>query len=155
MEKQLIQLPAPEVELVYKTKVKPSDRIKLNHSIDTYNFLLQTWDKNKLELQEQFKVILMNRRDRVLGLYELSTGGVTETIADPKLIFVAALKANATAIIVAHNHPSGEPYPSVADKNLTNKITHAGKLLDITVLDHIIVTKCSFYSFTEEKLHVC
>jgi DNA repair protein RadC len=152
MEKQLGQLNAPEVELVYKTKVKPSDRVQLSGSFDTYNFLLQTWDKNILELQEQFKVILMNCKNRVLGIYELSTGGVTGTVADPKLIFMAAIKANACTIIVAHNHPSGDPQPSMADKNLTRKITQAGNLLDITVHDHIIVTRNFYYSFADRGL---
>jgi DNA repair protein RadC len=108
MEKHLLQLAATEVRLVYKTKVKASDRVQLNNSVETYKFLISTWDQNKLELQEQFKVILMNCRNHVLGLFELSTGGVTGTVADPKLIFMAALKANACTIIVAHNHPSGD-----------------------------------------------
>jgi DNA repair protein RadC len=154
MEKKLNKLLAAEVTLVYKTKIKASDRIQINGASDAYNFLIQTWDKNKLELQEQFKVILMNCRNHVLGIYELSTGGVTGTVADPKLIFMAALKANACTVIVAHNHPSGDPYPSMADKDLTKKITQAGELLDITVHDHIIVTKCSYYSFTHKQLTI-
>ncbi|OQP44139.1 DNA repair protein [Niastella yeongjuensis] len=152
MEKHLLQLAAPEVELVYKTKVRSSDRVQLRGSVDTYNFLLQTWDENKLELQEQFKVILMNCKNRVLGIYELSTGGVTGTVADPKLIFMAALKANACTVIVAHNHPSGDPHPSTTDKDLTKKITQAGKLLDITVHDHIIVTRNFYYSFADKGM---
>jgi DNA repair protein RadC len=102
MEKHLLQLAATEVRLVYKTKVKASARVQLNNSVETYKFLIKTWDEGKLELQEQFKVILLNCKNHVLGLYELSTGGVTGTVADPKLIFMAALKANACTIIVAH-----------------------------------------------------
>ena len=152
MEKHLIQLAATEVRLVYKTKVKPSDRVQLNDSAATYKFLMTTWDQNKLELQEQFKVILMNNKNRVLGLYELSTGGVTGTVADPKLIFMAALKANANTIIVAHNHPSGDPHPSIRDKNLTKKVTQAGRLLDINVHDHIVITRHFYYSFADNGL---
>ena len=152
MEKHLLQLAATEVRLVYKTKVKASNRIQLNNSRDTYKFLKSTWDEGKLELQEQFKVILMNCKNQVLGIYELSTGGVTGTVADPKLIFMAALKANACTIIVAHNHPSGDPHPSIVDKNLTKKIKEAGKLLDISVHDHMIVTRHFYYSFADMGL---
>jgi len=151
MEK-LLKLPVTEVRLVYKTKVKASDRIQLNNSVETYKFLMSTWDENKLELQEQFKVVLMNNKNRVLGLYELSTGGVASTSADPKLIFMASLKANASTIIVAHNHPSGDPQPSLVDKNLTKKIKEAGRLLDITVHDHMIVTRHFYYSFADRGL---
>lgn len=152
MEKHLLQLAAAEVRLVYKTKVKASDRVQLNNSVETYKFLIATWDQNKLELQEQFKVILMNNKNRVLGLYELSTGGVASTSADPKLIFMAALKANASTIIVAHNHPSGDPQPSMVDKNLTKKIKEAGRLLDISVHDHIVVARHFYYSFADMGL---
>jgi DNA repair protein RadC len=152
MEKHVLQLAATEVRLVYKTKVKASDRVQLNNSVETYKFLLKTWDENKLELQEQFKVVLMNCRNHVLGIYELSTGGVTGTVADPKLIFMAALKANANTIIVAHNHPSGDPQPSMADKNLTKKIKEAGRLLDITVHDHMVVARHFYYSFADMGL---
>ncbi|OQP52892.1 DNA repair protein [Niastella yeongjuensis] len=152
MEKQLPQLTATEVRLVYKTKVKPSDRVQLSNSVETYKFLISTWDEEKLELQEQFKVILMNCKNRVLGIYELSTGGMTGTVADPKLIFMAALKANANTIIVAHNHPSGDPNPSIVDKNLTKKVKDAGQLLDISVHDHIIVTRDFYYSFADMGL---
>ena len=152
MEKHLLQLAATEVRLVYKTKVKASDRIQLNNSVETYKFLMSTWDRDKLELQEQFKVVLMNNQNRVLGLYELSTGGITSTSADPKLIFMAALKANASTIIVAHNHPSGDPNPSTVDKNLTRKITQAGRLLDISVHDHLVVTRHFYYSFADMGL---
>jgi len=152
MEKHLLQLAATEVRLVYKTKVKASDRVQLNNSVETYKFLMSTWDRDKLELQEQFKVVLMNNQNRVLGLYELSTGGITSTSADPKLIFMAALKANACTIIVAHNHPSGDPNPSTVDKNLTRKITQAGKLLDISVHDHMIITRHFYYSFADMGL---
>lgn len=152
MEKHLVSLTAPEIELVYKTKVRASERIQINGTRDVYNFLFKTWDKNKLELQEQFKVLLLNKGNRVLGIYELSTGGVTGAVADPKLIFVAALKANACAIIIAHNHPSGDASPSIVDEILTTKIVLAGKLLDISVLDHIIVTRNGYYSIADKSL---
>ena len=83
-----------EVELVYKNKVKPSERPLVKSAKECYELLKLTWDENKIEFVEQFKVVLMNRAQRVLGIYELSTGGVTGTVADPKLVFTAALKAD-------------------------------------------------------------
>lgn len=141
-----------EVELVYKTKVKPSERPKILSSKDSYNLLLQCWDMDKIELQEQFKVMLLNRSNKVLGIYEVSSGGITGTVADPKLIFMAALKASACGIIISHNHPSGNLKPSRPDEELTKKIKEAGMLLDIKVLDHVIVTSEGYYSFADEGL---
>ncbi len=141
-----------EVELVYKSKVKPSQRPQLESSKDCYQLLLQTWDENRMMFVEQFKVILMNRAHRVLGFYELSTGGVSATVVDIKLVFMAALKANACNLILSHNHPSGNLKPSMADERLTRKIKTAGTLLEIEVLDHIIVTSEGYYSFADEGM---
>lgn len=89
-----------EVELVYKSNIKASLRPTLSSSNDVYELFLQSWDKNKIELQEQFKMLMLNRANKVVGIFEVSSGGVTGTIADPKLIFMAALKANACMIIL-------------------------------------------------------
>ena len=141
-----------EIELVYKSKVKPSERPRITSTKEAYQILLQTWDANKIEFVEQFKVVLMNRAHRVLGIYELSSGGIAGTVADPKLVFMAALKSNACCLILSHNHPSGNLKPSQADKALTRKISEAGKLLDIQVIDHVIVTNEGYYSFADEGL---
>ncbi|SDW46196.1 DNA repair protein radc [Hydrobacter penzbergensis] len=141
-----------EVELVYKSKMKASERPQLKQIIDVVEFLKQNWDANRIELLEQFKVILMNRSLRVLGIYEVSSGGVSGTMVDPKLIFMAALKMNANTLILAHNHPSGNPEPSEADKKVTQKIKDAANLLDMRLVDHIILTTEGFYSFADEGL---
>jgi DNA repair protein RadC len=141
-----------EIQLSYKSKVKASDRPKINSSRDAYNVLRYQWDENRIEFVEQFKVLLLNRANKVIGLFEASTGTTTGTIADPKLIFVAALKGNACGLILSHNHPSGNLTPSQADINLTSKMKEAGKFLEIPVLDHIIVTNESYYSFADEGL---
>ena len=146
------QFEVAEIQLTYKTKVKPSQRPKITSSKDAYEVLLENWDEDKLEFVEQFKVLLLNRANNVLGLYEVSTGGVSGTVADPKLVFAAAIKANASAMILAHNHPSGQVKPSQADINLTKKLVGGGKLLEIPVLDHIIVTGEESYSFADEGL---
>jgi DNA repair protein RadC len=141
-----------EIKLSYRSRVKASDRPKITCSTDCYNILLQSWDKGRIELVEQFKVMFLNRANQVLGILELSTGGIAGTVADPKLIFAAALKACASAIILCHNHPSGNLKPSAADLQLTKKVKEGGNLLDIAVLDHIILTNESYYSLADEGL---
>lgn len=142
-----------EIELIYKSKVKASDRPKVSTSRDAFVLFKQQWDDNKIEFVEQFKIMLLNRSNKVLGIYELSTGGVSGTVADPKLIFAAALKANASNIILCHNHPSGNIKPSLADEQLTNKIKEAGKYLDLPVIDHLIITcEDKYFSFADQGL---
>ena len=136
--------------MVYKNKVKPSERPLIKSAKECYELLFQTWDENKIEFVKQFEVVLMNRAQKVLEIYELSNGVVTGTVADPKLVFTAALKANACNIILSHNHPSGNLKPSRADEELTKKIATAGMYLDIKVIDHIIVTSEGYYSFADE-----
>ncbi len=141
-----------EVELIYKTKVKASERPYIRTSKDIADLLKDIWNENKIDFVEQFKVLLLNKANRVLGIFEASSGGITGTVADPRLIFVAALKANATAIVISHNHPSGNLKPSQADEELTRKIKYAGQFLDIKVLDHVIITSEGFFSFADEGL---
>ena len=93
--------------------------------------------------------MFLNRSNQPLKVECISMGGITNTIADPKIIFKKALTLNATAIILCHNHPSGNPRPSQEDFNLTHKLRAAGKLLDISVVDHIIVGAEKYYSFAE------
>ena len=141
-----------EVELIYKSKVKASERPKINSSKEAAELLLNLWNENKIDFVEQFKVLLLNRANRVLGIVEISSGGVTGTVADPKLIFIAALKANAVGIIISHNHPTSNLKPSKPDEELTQKIKNAGKFLDISLLDHVIVSSEGYYSFADEGL---
>ncbi len=96
--------------------------------------------------------MLMNRANKVLGLFEVSTGGISGTVADPKIIFTAALKGGASGIIVAHNHPSGNLTASQSDIDLTRKLKEAGKFLEIQLLDHVIVTTEGYFSFADEGL---
>ncbi len=139
-----------EIQLSYKSNVKPSLRPKISSSRDAHEVLKRVWNDSVIELCEQFKVIFTNRANKVLGVFEVSTGGIAGTVADPKLIFVAALKAGATGLILSHNHPSGNLTPSHADIELTKKIKEGGRLLEIQVLDHIIITSESYYSFADE-----
>jgi DNA repair protein RadC len=101
---------------------------------------------------EEFWVILLNRGNQVLRCERISSGGVSGTVADPKMIFKAALEYLASAIILSHNHPSGNLIPSQADKDLTKKMREAGRFLEIPVLDHLIFTDKKYLSFADEGL---
>ena len=141
-----------EVELVYKTKVKASERPQIRSSHDSFSILKEIWDDNKINMLEEFKVLLLNRANKVIGVYEASSGGITGTIADSRLILATAIKSLAVSIILSHNHPSGNLKPSTADQDLTSKIKSACQYHDIKVLDHVIVTSEGYYSFAEEGL---
>jgi len=103
-------------------------------------------------LHEEFWVIFLNRANVIINKQQISKGGMSGTVADPRMIYKAALDQKAVSIILCHNHPSGNNQPSAADIQLTKNITEAGKVLEITVLDHIIVTQHGFYSFADEGL---
>jgi DNA repair protein RadC len=141
-----------EIQLTYKSNVKPSLRPKITGSREAFNILKENWDENKIEFVEQFKVMLTNRAHKVLGIFEVSTGGVSGTVADPKVIFAAVVKTGACGFIMAHNHPSGNLMPSQADIELTKKMKEGGKFLEVQLLDHIIVTTEGYYSFSDEGL---
>src|SRR6476620_5478684 len=126
-----------EISVSYKPKFKASERPKVSSSRQVYDILIDHWNTDIIELKEQFKIMLLNRANKVIGIYEVSNGGISGTIADPKLIFSTALKTCASSIILTHNHPSGNLRPSEADIKLTEKIKAGGKLLDIAVLDHV------------------
>lgn len=139
-----------EIELIYKLKIKTSERPQITSSKDAYLLFKSSWDQGKIDYFEQFKILFLNHSFKVLGLYEMSSGGITGTIVDLRMIFSAALKANATNIMITHNHPSGNTSPSEADKHMTAKIRQAGELLDIKLLDHLIITSETYYSFADE-----
>jgi len=103
-------------------------------------------------VHEEFFVLMLNRANDVIKKHEISKGGVAGTVVDPKLIFTAALEHRASNIILCHNHPSGHPNPSPEDIKLTKKLSEAGKMMEINVLDHIIIAGNLYYSFADEGL---
>lgn len=141
-----------EVQLVYKQKFKPSDRPKITSSKDAYSILLQVWNKEIMCFIEDFKILLLNRANRVIGCFEVSTGGMCSTVVDPRVLFAAAIKGCASSIVLAHNHPSGNLNPSQADINITHQLIAAGKVLDIKIIEHIILSEDGYYSFADEGL---
>lgn len=101
---------------------------------------------------ETFKVIYLNQQNSVLSIKTISEGGIAGTVVDPRLIYKEALNQTAVALILAHNHPSGNLKPSRADISITDKMKSAGLLLDIKVLDHLIISEHGYYSFADEGL---
>ena len=101
---------------------------------------------------EEFWIIYMNNSNKVISKSQLSKGGITGTLVDVRLVFKTALEMGATALILCHNHPSGTLIPSDADKQITKKLKLAGDSLEIKVLDHLIVTESSYFSFADEGI---
>lgn len=139
-----------EVELKYIQR--SSTLPKVDSSRSAYTYLLKGWNQNFLTFIEEFKVLLLSRANRALGIYSASRGGRAGTVADPALIFAAAIKANASSIIVAHNHPSGSLSPSQSDRDLTKRLVQGGQVLNIQVVDHLILAGTTYFSFADEGL---
>ena len=140
-----------EIQVSYSNK--NSHKEKITSGDNAYCVFLNSWSKKTIELQEEFKVMMLNNSNEVLGIYPLSKGGITGTVVDVRLIFAVALKCNATSIILAHNHPSGKLKPSDADIGITKKIKSGSDILDIKLLDHLIITKNGYYSFQENGIY--
>jgi DNA repair protein RadC len=141
-----------EIEISYKSKITPSERRKVLSVKDAYHIFRESWNENTIELVEEFKVLMLNNSKRVLGIYTASQGGIALVSVDIRLVFACALKLCACGIIICHNHPSGSLKLSVADKQLTERFRQAGKLLDIVLLDHLLISSEGYYSFADEGL---
>lgn len=139
-----------EIKVSYSTN--QSKGIVLNNSKDTYNLIMSKWDKDIIEFQEECKVILVNRANHILGMLPLSKGGLSGTVVDIRIILSVALKCHASGIFLVHNHPSGNLKPSESDKNITRKLKEACIILDITLVDHLIITKTGYFSFADDGL---
>lgn len=136
-----------EIKLTYTRKVKANERPIIVCPEDAYKLFRDNWDDMTINLQEEFKILLLDRNNAVMGIVPISKGGVSATIVDAKLIFGAALKARSCSIILGHNHPSGNIKPSLADRELTERLSKAGNYLHIPIVDHIIVADKGFSSF--------
>jgi DNA repair protein RadC len=127
----------------------PQERITIQGSQDAFNTMSPALSALTYE---EFHVLLLDRSNKVIRQVKVSSGGVSGTVVDPKIIFKTALDLKASGIILSHNHPSGNLKPSQADIALTKKVKEGGKLVDILILDHIIVTTDGYFSFADEGL---
>ena len=139
-----------EVELSYRNRVPNKDRNRVMDSYSAYKILRNNFSDDTIDYRETFKVLYLNQNCQILGCFTISEGGITNTLADVRMILQGALLTNAVAMILAHNHPSGSIRPSRQDDELTRKIVEAGNLLNIKVSDHIILTNEEFYSYNDE-----
>jgi len=138
-----------EIKVAYKSKLK--NKVKILNSKESFNVLYPLFDKDTIEYQEQFFLLLLNRANIILGWIKLSSGGTASTVVDPKMVFALALQTNACAIIISHNHPSGNIQPSKEDISITKKINTSGQMLEIKLLDHLIISYDEkYYSFADE-----
>ncbi|SFA54848.1 RadC-like JAB domain-containing protein [Pedobacter suwonensis] len=145
------KLKIQEVSLKYKRN-RPDRDIQVITANDAYDVLKSVWDENRIDLLEEFKIILLDVKNCVLGVSSISTGGISTCIVDPKIVFATALKANSSSIILAHNHPSGVLDASEADIKTTRQLVEGGKMLSMPVYDHLILTSSGFFSMAENLL---
>jgi DNA repair protein RadC len=140
---------AAAMELGIRRNTEENRKLTVTHSSDVANYLRA---KLQYKKHEEFVAVYMNRSNKIQHHEVISSGGITGTVADPRIILKRALEHNATAIILCHNHPSGSLKPSKADEDLTYKIKEAARYFDIQILDHIIVSDEGYYSFADEGL---
>ena len=149
-----------DMELVYKVcdmdfkmtyNCTYNSRKKILSSKEAEQFI-RPYFEDKIETKEFFYILFANNSNQALTVYKLSEGGLTGTVVDCRLFLAAASKTLATCAFIFHNHPSGNLTPSNADKVLTQKFKEIGKLIDCSLLDHIILTADSYYSFADNSL---
>jgi len=142
-----------EITVAYKMKKRNEKQLIIRSSADAAIYIMDGFDRNTIAMQEQFVVLYLNPANCILGLYRASSGGLTGTVADIRIILSIGLKTLATSIVIAHNHPSGTLKPSPNDIQLTQKFSEAAKTMDIKLLDHLIITPDNkFFSFGDDGL---
>lgn len=146
---QSCTLSIPKIKLVYSSNSLPKNRKRIDSPQKAFEYFVGSWEKNTIELNECFKILLLNNQRQTLGMVTHSRGGLVGTIVDIRQLYAAILLANAPAFIICHNHPSGIMRPSSADIELTEKIKKGAELLDLKLLDHLIISETEYFSFTE------
>jgi len=132
-----------------KKEAEPDKQLQISNSKDAYTAIKPHLEDLK---HEEFWILILNRRNQIIKKQLISSGGVSGTVADPKIIFYAALQELASNIVLIHNHPSGNLKPSQSDISLTKKLKNAGDVLEIPVIDHLIYTDNGFFSFADEGM---
>lgn len=123
---------------------------KINSSSKSVEILRKIFDENTIDFQENFFVLFLDRGNKIVNFCHLSKGGVSGTVVDVRHLLSNAINTNASSVILSHNHPSGQLHPSENDKSITRKIREALRFFDVSLLDHIIITNDSYFSFADE-----
>jgi DNA repair protein RadC len=136
---------------LYELKKIQTDfpKVKITNSKISADFIKQFYN-NDIEIFESFFVLLLNQANLTIGYAKISQGGITGTVVDVRLIAKYTVDSLATQVIIAHNHPTGNLLPSQADIEITKKIKQTLNIFDVNLLDHLILTADSYYSFADE-----
>ncbi len=137
------------IELGRRMKPKVFPEIKITSPQDVVGLLM---DEMQYLKQECFKIIMVDTKNKVIKIEEISRGTLNSSLVHPREVFVKAIKQHSAGIVLAHNHPSGDTEPSAEDKSITRHLVEAGELIGISVLDHIIIGRGTYMSFKQEKL---
>lgn len=138
-------------QLKVKVTATKGDEIFVKNSDDIVEVLRNLFNSDTIQWTEEFIIVCLNRAHKIIGTCKVGMGGFSGVVCDPKVIMTIALQSAASSLILAHNHPSGSTKPSDSDRNMTKKIKQACELFDINLLDHIILTDESYYSFAEQE----
>ena len=149
----LLEEEVAEIQVSYNSVIEHSNRIKVIHAHEAQQLFRKVWNSDTLELQESFKVMLLNRNNQLLGIKTISEGGIASTQVDTRLLLGVILKSASVAVILAHNHPSGNCKPSESDFKIQQNIVDRCRFFNIEVLDHIILTKDCYYSFNQSQVY--
>lgn len=139
-----------EIKLSYSRKGNCERSI--SSSRDSVEVFRAHFDADEMDYRESFFALYLNQANKVLGIKKISECGISSTLVDVRIVMQAALLCNATAMIVAHNHPSGNLKPSSSDIKMTSQIKEAAGILNISLLDHVILTSDSYFSFADDGL---
>lgn len=147
-----MKIPELRVKVSFKGDVKPSELYKVTTASDAADALRTIFDADTMLWREEVILLCLNRNNKVIGFHKISSGGMDGTVIDVRMVLLLALKTLASSIIMGHNHPSGNLIPSEADKKITNKLKEACKFHDIPLLDHLIISDESYFSFADEGM---
>ncbi len=140
-----------EIKIIYRQKYAMKDATVIKASTVAAEVFIKNWNHDTININETFKLMLLNNSNKVKGIFELSKGSITGTLVDMRILFAVVVKTLSTAIILGHNHPSGNLMPSESDKKLTQKIKKAAEIFDVKLLDHIIISPFGdHFSFADE-----
>lgn len=140
-----------EVKVVYKPSFNQSELHQISSGNDAVKLIRRIWEDD-IQYRERFYMVMLDRANKVIGFTLIGVGGSSAVTADVKMILQTALLTHAQAIIIAHNHPSGNLKPSQSDIHLTKRVKEGSDIMDITLIDHIILTENSYYSFAENGI---
>jgi DNA repair protein RadC len=148
----MLYVPQIRISVSLDRGMKSTELHRITSSKDAADLFRQIFDADTFLWSEEFIMLCLNNSNRVTGFFKISSGGMTGTVVDLRMIFATAYNCCATGLIMAHNHPSGTLIASDADRQLTKKLKQAGEIMDIKILDHLILNDSDYYSFADDGI---